>query len=76
MCGEPDRRATMMLGLTSDGFIPTDHPLRWIKPLADPGLHRISSLFDAIYAARNQPSIPPTICIQVEPIDGLLHDSL
>ena len=28
-------QATMMLGLTPDGFVLRDHPLRWTKLLAD-----------------------------------------
>lgn len=34
MCSESAGQATMMLGLTPDGFVPKDHPLRRIKPLA------------------------------------------
>ena len=35
MRGEAEQQATMMLRLTPDGFVPRDHPLRRIKPLAD-----------------------------------------
>ncbi len=28
MRGESERQATMMLGLTPDGFVPKNHPLR------------------------------------------------
>ncbi len=59
MRGESERQATMMLGLTPDGFVPKDHPLRRIKPLADSALRRMSPLFDEIYADNGRPSIPP-----------------
>ena len=59
MRGETERQATLMLGLTPDGFVPRDHPLRWIKPLADSALGRMSPLFDEVYAAGGRPSIPP-----------------
>ena len=59
MRGESERQATMMLGLTPDGFVPKDHPLRRIKPLADSALRRMSPLFDEIYASGGRPSIPP-----------------
>lgn len=59
MRGESERQATMMLGLTSDGFVPKDHPLRRIKLLADSAPRRMSPLFDEIYAAGRRPSIPP-----------------
>ena len=48
-----------MLGLTPDGFVPRDHPLRRIKPLVDSALGRMSPLFDEIYAAGGRPSIAP-----------------
>jgi len=59
MRGESERQATMMLGLTPDGFVLKDHPLRRIKPLADSALRRMSPLFDETYAAGGRPSIPP-----------------
>ena len=59
MRGESERQATMMLGLTPEGFVPKDHPLRRIKPLADSALRRMSPLFDEIYADNGRPSIPP-----------------
>ncbi|MXY85360.1 MAG: transposase [Chloroflexi bacterium] len=59
MRGESERQATMMLGLTPDGFVPKDHPLRRSKPLADSALRRMSPLFDEIYADSGRPSIPP-----------------
>ncbi len=59
MRGETERQATLMLGLTPEGFVPKDHPLRRIKPLADSALRRMSPLFDEIYADNGRPSIPP-----------------
>ena len=59
MRGESDRQATLMLGLTPDGFVPKDHPLRRIKPLVDSVLARMSPLFDELYAEGGRPSIPP-----------------
>lgn len=42
MRGEAERQATMILGLTPDGLVPKDHPLRRFKPLADSALIRMS----------------------------------
>ena len=47
------------LGLTPDGFVPKDRPLRRIKPLVDSVLARMSPLFDELYAPSGRPSIPP-----------------
>ena len=59
MRGETERQATLMLGLTPEGFVPRGHPLRRIKPLVDSALGRMSLLFDEVYAAGGRPSIPP-----------------
>ena len=59
MRGESERQATMMLGLTPEGFVPKGHPLRRIKSLADLALGRMSPLFDEIYADNGWPLIPP-----------------
>ena len=48
-----------MLGLTPEGFLPKDHPLLRIKPLADSALGRMSPLFDEIYADNGLSSNPP-----------------
>ena len=48
-----------MPGLTPEGFVPREHPLRRIKPLADTALGRMSPLFDELYADNGRPSIPP-----------------
>ena len=38
MRGETERQATMMLGVTPDGFVPKDHPLRRIQALGRLGV--------------------------------------
>ena len=59
MRGETERQATLLLGLTPEGFVARDNPLRRIKPLVDSALRRMSPLFDQVYAAGGRPSIPP-----------------
>ena len=59
MRGETERQSTLTLGLTPEGFVSRDHPLRRIKPLVDSALGRMSPLFDEVYAAGGRPSIPP-----------------
>ena len=48
-----------MLAVTPESFIPGDHPIRRIKPIVDDALQRLSPRFDAMYARRGRPSIPP-----------------
>ena len=59
MRGDAERQANMLLAVTPDSFIPDDHPIRRIKPLVERVLARLSPLFDAMYAERGRPSIPP-----------------
>ena len=49
----------MLLAVTPDSFIPEDHPIRRIKPIVESALVRLSPLFNAMYAERGRPSIPP-----------------
>lgn len=59
MRGDDDRQAEMLLGLTPDQLVPADHPIRRIKPIVEHVLARLSPRFDAMYAERGRPSIPP-----------------
>ena len=59
MRGERERQATVMLGLTPEGFVCRDHPLRRIKPLATRSWGGMSPLLGEIYADNGRPSIPP-----------------
>ena len=59
MRGDAERQANMLLAVTPDSFIPEDHPIRRIKPIVESVLARLSPLFDAMYAQRGRPSIPP-----------------
>ncbi len=59
MRGDSERQATIMLAATPEAFVPADHPLRRIKPLVDDCLARLSPRFDAMYARRGRPTIPP-----------------
>lgn len=49
-----------MLAMVSiEDLVPSEHPIRHIKQLADVALARMSDLFDEMYAADGRPSIPP-----------------
>ena len=76
MRGETERQSTLMLGLTPEGFVPRDHPLRRIKPLVDSALRRMSLVFDEVYATRRTALDPARASAQSESVDGLLHDPL
>src|SRR5512137_148075 len=59
MRGQLDLQADMLCLVSPESFVPGDHPLRQIKPLADQALRRLSRKFDAMYAELGRSSIPP-----------------
>jgi transposase len=59
MRGDSAEQGEMLLALTPDQLVPPDHPIRRIKPIVERLLGQLSPQFDAMYAARGRPSIPP-----------------
>ena len=59
MRGRRSQQITMLALIDPEGRIPTSHPLRTIKRLADEALADLSSVFDSMYAENGRPSIPP-----------------
>jgi transposase len=59
MRGRCNPQLSMLAFVDLDARIPTDHPPRIIKRLADSALAELSPVFDRIYAAGGRPSIPP-----------------
>src|SRR5450432_510972 len=59
MRGEDTRNQTLFSYVRTDDRIPSNHPLRLIRQIADAALAALSDQFDAVYAAEGRPSIPP-----------------
>jgi transposase len=59
MRGENTKQSSMLMLMSPETRVPATHPLRSIKKLADEALTRLSPTFDAMYAAKGRPSIPP-----------------
>jgi transposase len=59
MRGDADHQAEMFSVVTPDRLVPSDHPIRRIKPIAEAVLQRLSPLFNKMYAEHGRPSIPP-----------------
>ncbi len=59
MRGEDKKQSSMLVLMSPETMVPTDHPIRGIKRLADEVLARLSPTFDAMYASVGRPSIPP-----------------
>lgn len=59
MRGRRDPQVTMLAFIDLEERVPSDHPLRTIKRLADDALAELSPALDAMYAEGGRPSIPP-----------------
>ncbi|MCH7970063.1 MAG: IS5 family transposase [Chloroflexi bacterium] len=59
MRGDATFQTTMLSLVTTDDFIPDDHPIRRIKPVVERALSRLSPVFEQMYSHRGRPSIPP-----------------
>ena len=59
MRGRYDSQAPMLAFIDLETRVPTDHPLRVIKMLADQALKALSPDLDRMYANVGRPSIPP-----------------
>jgi transposase len=59
MRGTDRQQATMFSYLSPERRVPTDHPLRTLRPMVDDALGKLSGLFAAMYATEGRPSIPP-----------------
>jgi transposase len=59
MRGRRNPQLTMLAFIDLEERVPTAHPLRTIKRLADEALEDLSSTFDRMYANDGRPSIPP-----------------
>jgi transposase len=59
MRGKSADQSSMLCLVSPDSRVPSDHPLRAIKRLADAALRELSPVFDAMYAETGRPSVPP-----------------
>jgi transposase len=59
MRGTETKQASMLCLLSPESAVPSHHPLRKVKTLADAALRELSSTFDAMYSVAGRPSIPP-----------------
>ena len=59
MRGQLDPQSSMFHYFSAESRVPTDHPLRGVKKLAERALGAISTELDALYSSTGRPSIPP-----------------
>lgn len=59
MRGTKDRQASMLALISLESCIPSNHPLRGIKAMADRELLKLSAVFNRMYAKVGRPSVAP-----------------
>jgi len=59
MRGTDTKQSSMLMLMSPESRVPTTHPLREIKRLADTALGQLSPVFDEMYSSVGRPSIPP-----------------
>lgn len=59
MRGKPQTQPEFLTVINLNACVPADHPLRAIKRRVDAVLHKLSPLFDQLYAGEGRGSIPP-----------------
>lgn len=59
MRGRAERQAKMLFGVTTEDFIPENHPIRRVRKLIDDVLVALSPQLTAMYAADGRHSVPP-----------------
>jgi transposase len=59
MRGHDRPQATMLTLVNPEKRVPSNHPIRRIKPLAEAALKELSPLFEQMYSEVGRPSIPP-----------------
>jgi transposase len=59
MRGADDQTGALFSYLSPEALVPSDHPLRAIRPLVNAALAKLSPQFDCLYAASGRSSIAP-----------------
>lgn len=59
MRGKAPQQTSMLALVSLESLVPSEHPLRRIKPRVDQALRDLSPVFDAMYADGGRPSVPP-----------------
>ena len=65
MRGKPQAQPDFLTVINLNQCVPAEHPLRAIKRRVDAVLHKLSPLFDELYAQDGAPSIPPEQLLKV-----------
>jgi len=59
MRGSQDSQGTVFSGISLEERVPASHPLRKLRAVVDALLATMDREFEAVYARRGRPSVPP-----------------
>lgn len=59
MRGSDSTAGPMFVYVTTEHFVPKNHPFRLLKPLVDTALSKLDREFDVLYSSSGRPSVPP-----------------
>ena len=59
MRGKTPKQPMMYALVSLESRVPSEHPLRRLKPIVERVLQRLDPVFEVLYANSGQPSIPP-----------------
>jgi hypothetical protein len=62
MRGSIARQVTMLAVLDADQLIPSDHPIRRVKPIVEAALNELEPIFAAMYSEVGRRSMRPSTC--------------
>jgi hypothetical protein len=67
MGGSQDFQGTMFRDIRLEERVPAAHPVRKLRAVVDALLATMDREFEAVYARRGRPSVPPEILLKVTP---------
>jgi len=67
MRGSQDFQRTMFSDISLEERVPAAHPLRKLRAVVDALLATMDCEFEAVYAQRGRPSVPPGMPLEVLP---------
>lgn len=71
MRGRVNRQSALFYAINIEQLVPSDHPLRAIKIMADEELARLSKRIDGMYSSTGRPSTPPEMIIKAKLLEAL-----
>ena len=66
MRGQSESQAPLLVTVNLEEAIPSDHPIRAIKRLAESALGRMDGTFETLYAEGGRRSIPPEVLLKAQ----------